>query len=187
MAAQARLLFARHFFKQPLLLASIIPSSRYVVRRLLERIDWEEARVIVEYGPGIGNVTREMLRRLRPDGVLLALELNPEFVEFLKREYDDPRLRVVHASAADVREVLAGFGLARADYIVSGIPFTTLPNGVRERIMSESRHALDEGGEMIVYQFLRTVRPYLRRMFGRVEEEYELLNILPTRLYYCQP
>lgn len=187
MAAQARLLFARHFFKQPLLLASIIPSSRYVVRRLLERIDWTEARVVVEYGPGIGNVTREMLRRLRPDGILLALELNPDFVEYLKREYDDPRLRVVHASAADVRKVLTELGLPRANYIVSGIPFTTMPDGVRKQVMSESRHALEDGGEMIVYQFLRTVRPYLRRIFGRVEEEYELLNILPTRLYYCQP
>lgn len=169
------------------MLASLIPSSRYVVRRLLERIDWTKARVIVEYGPGIGNVTREMLRRLRPDGVLIALELNPEFVQYMKGEYHDPRLHIVHASAAEVGTVLASLGLERADYIVSGIPFTTIPDAVRRQIMTESLRVLGSDGQMIVYQFLRTVRPYLRRMFGRVEEEYELLNILPTRLYYCQP
>ena len=29
------------------------------------------------------------------------------------------------------------------------------------------------------------VRPYLKSVFGRVQEDFELLNIPPARLFYC--
>ncbi len=186
-AASEALLFARNFLKKPFLLASLIPSSRYAVRRILDRVDWEQARVVVEYGPGVGTVTREILRRMRPDAVLVAIEMNREFIDYLHREFSDPRLHAVCDSAADVRLVLAALGLEKADCIISGIPFTTIPDALRRRIMAESRRALRDDGQMIVYQFLRTVRPYLRRIFARVDEDIEVLNILPMRLFYCQP
>src|SRR5262245_13274106 len=47
-------LFASNFLRHPFMLGSIIPSSRHLVNRVLEPIDWATARVIVEYGPGVG-------------------------------------------------------------------------------------------------------------------------------------
>src|SRR5687767_10748196 len=75
----ARLLFARTFFRNPRMLGSIVPSSRFLIRKLLRPIDWSRARVIVEYGPGVGTITREALRRMRPDATLIAIETNDEF------------------------------------------------------------------------------------------------------------
>ncbi len=114
----------------------MIPSSRYLVNNLLSRIDWPNAKVIVEYGPGIGNMTQEILKRMRPDAMLIAIEMNPEFVRFLESEFRDPRLRVVCGSASDVRNILAKLNLDRADYVISGIPYTTIPAPVRRRIRS---------------------------------------------------
>src|ERR1700743_2227250 len=79
------LLFARNFFRHPRMLGSIIPSSRFLIKQLLEPMDWDRARVIVEYGPGVGGITAELLRRMRPDAHLIAIETNPEFVSFLRR------------------------------------------------------------------------------------------------------
>src|SRR6202021_860722 len=83
------LLFARNFFRHPRMLGSIVPSSRFLIKQLLEPIDWAQARVIVEYGPGVGGITAEVLRRMRPDATLIAIETNPEFVRFLRASTQD--------------------------------------------------------------------------------------------------
>ena len=142
-------LFARIFFRSPTMLGSLIPSSRFLVNDLLNQIQWQKARVIVEYGPGVGTITQEILRRMRPDAVLLAIELNETFVTFLRTEIDDLRLHAVHASARDVRKVLRNaVGPLRADYIISGIPFSTIPDAVRREILQESRQLLQPEGAL---------------------------------------
>src|SRR5580692_10012768 len=117
-----RLLFALNFFRHPFMLGSIWPSSRYLVDEVLRPVDWERARVIVEYGPGVGTITTEILRRMRPDAHLVAIETNETFVRFLRTSLDDPRLHVVNDSAAEVQAVLRRLGLPLASYIISGIP-----------------------------------------------------------------
>ena len=95
-----RLLFASNFLRHPNMLGSIIPSSRFLVDQVLEPIDWGRAAVIVEYGPGIGTFTAKILRRMRSDAQLVAIETNRDFVRLLQRTLPDPRLQVVHDSAA---------------------------------------------------------------------------------------
>src|SRR5262245_12390821 len=104
------LLFARNFFRHPLMLGSIVPSSRFLIRGLLSPVDWNRARVIVEYGPGVGDITAEVLRRMRADAMLIAIEMNPDFVSYLRGALTDQRLRVVAGSAESVDEILRRFG-----------------------------------------------------------------------------
>ncbi len=179
----SRLLFTREFLKHPFLLGSVVPSSRFLVARLLRQVDWEGARVVVEYGPGVGTFTAEILRRMRDDASLVAIEASAEFVRDLRRSYPDPRLRVVHGSAAEVCSVLANLGLDGADAIISGIPFSTLRRHQREKILWESKRALRPGGCFLVYQFSGKVGADLERIFGDVERDVEPLNILPARIF----
>ena len=181
------LLFARNFFKHPRMLGSIIPSSRFLIGQLLRGIDFARARVIVEYGPGVGTITTELLRRMRPDAVLVAIEMNDEFVRFLRESVADPRLKVVRGSAADVGAELRRLGLERADYVLSGIPFSTMPEEARTGVVRATREVLRPRGRFLVYQFSREVEPYLRREFGEVRSAFEPLNILPARIWFCAP
>lgn len=178
-------LFARNFVKHPMMLGSVIPSSRFLVNEVLGHVDWDRAKVVVEYGPGVGNFTAEILRRLAPDGRLIAIEVNRDFVEFLRQEIKDPRLHVVDGSAADVQRVLREAGHERADYIISGIPFSTMPADVREAVLRASRDALAPGGAFLVYQFSARVRRDLERIFGSVQRRFEPFNILPAQLFVC--
>lgn len=180
-----RLLFARTFFRHPIMLGSVIPSSRFLIREVLDRIDWSRARVIVEYGPGVGTITGEILERMRPDATLLAIEMNPEFVQYLREAYPDERVRIVQRSAAEVRAVLREHGFEQADYIVSGIPFSTLPATDRERILRDTKSVLAPGGSFLVYQFSSRVLADLKRIFGSVERGFQPLNILPAHLFFC--
>jgi len=168
------------------MLGSVFPSSRFLIQRILDRIEWTATRVIVEYGPGVGNVSHELLHRLRPDGRLILIEMNMEFVSLLRKRFSDQRVTVVHGSAADVRSILEECGVDRADYVISGIPYSTIPVELRRRILRESRAVVGERGEVIVYQFMRTILPQLRSCFGQVVEEFEPLNIPPARLWYCK-
>src|SRR5215831_18635464 len=133
------LLFASNFLRHPNMLGSIIPSSRFLVDLVLEPIDWGRARVIVEYGPGVGTFTGEILRRLRSDAQLVAIEMNRDFVRFLQRTMPDPRLHVVHDSAAEVQAVLTRLALPAPRYIISGIPLGSMPDAVRTDIAVKSR------------------------------------------------
>jgi phospholipid N-methyltransferase len=181
------LLFVRNFFKHPRMLGSLIPSSRFLINRLLRQVDWNKARVIVEYGPGVGTITAEILRRMRPDATLVVFETNDDFVSFLRQSLHDPRLHVIHGSAAEVDAVLARLGLAHADYIISGIPYSTMPPDVRDAILRTSRVVLHPQGTFLVYQFSRKVLPYLQQVFGQVRRDWEPFNILPAQLFYCKP
>jgi phospholipid N-methyltransferase len=182
----AALLFARNFLRHPKMLGSIVPSSRFLVRRLLAPIDWSEARVIVEYGPGIGVVTWQILRKMRPDAALIVIETNPEFVAFLRSAITDVRLKVVEGPADKVVEILRDAGYSRADYIISGIPFSTMAPDVRERTLRYTNLALAPGGVFLVFQFSARVLRDLRRIFRDVRRRFEFLNVLPAHLFICR-
>ncbi len=180
------LLFARNFFRHPRMLGSIVPSSRFLIKQLLQPIDWNRARVIVEYGPGVGVITAEILRRMRQDAVLVVIELNPDFVTHLRSALPDERLKVVEGSAESVGEILGRFGQAKADYIVSGIPFSTIPAEMRERILRNTSQALAPGGAFLVFQFSTRVLEDLQRIFHYVRRKFEPLNVLPAHLFFCE-
>jgi phospholipid N-methyltransferase len=182
---RARLRFARVFLKNPFMLGAVFPSSRRLTRHLLDELDWRSAQVIVEFGPGIGNMTWEILQRMRPDTVLVAIEYNQDLVNHLRANFQDERLRIIHGSAADVRGILAELGIEQADFIVSSIPHTTLAKSDRERILRESHHALRHNGMLLMWQYTTAVLPHLQNVFQNVRQDFEPLNILPARLYYC--
>jgi len=178
-------LFALNFLKHPLKIGWLLPSSRFLVNDVLKQIDWDEARVIIEYGPGVGSFTAAVLERMRADAKLVALETNPEFVRFLSNSLHDPRFHLVQESAAEIDSVLAHLGVSQADYVISGIPFTTLPDRLRDTIVRKTHSVLRPNGSFLVYQFSSSVLPYLERVFGQVSRDFVFLNIIPARLFYC--
>ncbi|HJR17516.1 MAG TPA: hypothetical protein VJ808_11735 [Gemmatimonadales bacterium] len=180
------LLFGRNFLKHPKMLGSLIPSSKFLVKKVLGEVDWVRARVFLEYGPGVGTFTTEILRRMRPDAVLIALETNADFVRFLRGRIHDDRLHVVHGSAAEADAALARLNLSHADYVLSGIPYTTIAPEIRGTILRKTHELLHPNGAFLVYQFTRTVLPYLREVFDQVNQDFEPLNVMPARLFFCR-
>ena len=180
----ARALFLRGFLKRPGMVASVVPSSAKVIRRMLAPVDWANCRLFVEYGPGVGTFTRPVLDRLDPDACLIAIDTNPDFIAHLNRSIDDPRFIAVLGSAADVDAIITARGHAVADYVLSGLPFTNLPSGIGDRIAGETWKILRPGGAFLVYQFNPRVRDFLRPHFARIDHAFEWWNVPPAQLFW---
>ncbi len=181
-----RTAFLRSFLRDWRTIGSVTPSSRFLVGAMLDRIDFGRARRIVEYGPGTGVFTREALRRLPPDGRLLALDTEREFIDALRERLPDPRLIAVPGSAASVERHLAALGWDGADVILSGIPYTAMPKELREAILRASAEALAPGGIFLAYQYSPYIRPLLGALFGSVRTGWVPLNLPPAFYFVCR-
>ena len=146
---------------------------------MLAPVDWDNTRLFVEYGPGVGTFTRPILEKLGPDATLLTIDTNPEFTKFLKESIDDERLVAVTGSAADVEKILADRGFDHADYVLSGLPFSTLPPGVGDAIGKATARVIRPGGAFLVYQFSPKVRDFIEPWFDRIERGFEWINVPP--------
>jgi phospholipid N-methyltransferase len=184
-SSSERLAFLRGFIKNPVMVGSVIPSSKRLIDRMLAPVKWDETQLFVEYGPGVGTFTRVILERLPESAKLVTIDTNAEFTAFLKESIDDPRLIAVTASAADIEKVLTDRGLPKADYILSGLPFSTLPPGVGEAIGAATARAIRPGGAFLVYQFSPKVRDFIAPVFERIERGFEWLNVPPATLFWA--
>jgi phospholipid N-methyltransferase len=124
---------------------------------------------------------------MRPDALLITVETNPDFVEFLTRSFSDPRLCVIHGSAAEVESMLADRALVNADYVLSGIPLSTIGDRARQEILLSTHRVLNPEGAFLVYQFSPKALPDLQRIFSRVTRSFEPLNVLPAQIFHCAP
>jgi phospholipid N-methyltransferase len=172
-------LFLKGFVKHPVMVGAIVPSSRRTIRRVLSPVDWDRCQVFVEYGPGVGTFCQPVLDRLRRDGKLIVIDTNPDFIAYLKATIRDSRFSAVHGSAADVEAIVAAHGFDHADYVLSGLPFTTLPPGVGPAIMAATRNVLRQGGAFCVYQYTARARSLMSEYFPRIDKGFEPINVPP--------
>ncbi len=174
--------FLRGFLMRPQEVGSIIPSSPFLERRLVQLADVAAAKRVVELGSGTGGTTRALLRAMAPDAELISMELNPLFLPVLER-IGDPRMRIRQNNAAELPEVLASLNWDTVDLVVSGIPFSTMPRQVGTGILEGVFESLAIAGKFVAYQMRSRVEELARPIFGPAEVELEILNIPPMRLY----
>jgi len=176
--------FLEGFIKHPVMVGSIIPSSRFTIAKMLAPVRWDDCRLFVEYGPGVGTFCRPVLDRLRRDGQLIVIDTNPLFIDYLNSTISDSRFVAVLGSAADVEDIVRAHGHDHADYVLSGLPFSTLPDGIGPAIAAATHRVLRPGGAFLVYQFSAKARDFMARHFRHIDQGFEALNILPCRLFW---
>ncbi len=162
-----------------------MPSSRYLVDRLLRGIDFTRARHLVELGVGTGCVTREILRRMRPDARLISLEINPEFVAMAEQRFPDPRLRLRNACASKLPAVLAEERIDGVDAVISSLPLRIMDQDVVERILDVSRESLRPGGRFHQYQYSLSHYEQLANRYADVGIRFTIRNTPPAFVYEC--
>ena len=165
---------------------AIVPSSRFLAKRMLLNIDFSKRLNIVEFGPGNGSLTKDLLINLSKDSRLISFEVNDQFFSYLAR-INDKRFTLLKKSAEDIHTEIAGLDIEKVDYIISSLPLTNLPKKVTKNILKNSYNSLKNKGLLIQYQYSLTYYKKLKKVFkNQVDLEFEIRNIPPAFIYICK-
>jgi phospholipid N-methyltransferase len=163
---------------------ALCPTSISNARSICRSVDAGSPVVVVEYGPGTGVFTRRLIQQVHPDSTILAVELNRGFAGRLRRynklrKTKTPRLIVAKSNALNVGELLERHGLGRADYVLSGIPFSFLDARTRVDLIDRTHEALVPGGRFVAYQYSFLLKDVVAERFGNVKARRLLIGLPP--------
>ncbi|MFB6305736.1 MAG: class I SAM-dependent methyltransferase, partial [Flavobacteriales bacterium] len=127
--------FLGQFFKKENNVGAIIPSSKFLAKKIMKPMDFENANVIIELGGGTGIITKELLSNMREDAKLYVFETNESFCKQL-RKINDKRLSLIEDSAEKIHDYLNQDNISECKYIISSLPFTILPSSVKKDIIN---------------------------------------------------
>ncbi len=172
--------FFRESIRNLKTIGTFTQSSPALCKGMIKPVDFEQARTIVELGAGDGVITKHILEQLRPDARLLAFEVNPVFCEQMRTNIQDDRLIVVEDSAENLPQYLEKMGLKEVDYVISAIPFVTLPKDLGYRIVSVCADHLKKGGLFIQVHYSLLIKNMYETVFGNVDINFVALNVPPA-------
>jgi phospholipid N-methyltransferase len=178
--------FFLQYIKHYRSVGAVAPSSRFLARKMMTGIDFEKARVIVEFGPGTGVFTDELLRRRSAGTVIISIERNEEFFQKLQEKYAQvPDLHLVHGSAEQIGTYLHEHGHTSACHIVSGLPFASIPVERSVAIIKNARAHLAQGGRFITFQYTLLRKGMLANAFASIDVKREWRNLPPAYVLSC--
>ncbi len=179
--------FIKQYIKNPRTVGAIAPSSEKLAYRMVEDINFLNATCIVEYGPGTGAFTEKILNKKKNSTIFIVIEYNIEFYQILKEEFkDEPNFILINGSAENVKEYLSKYNIDKVDYIVSGLPFASLPEDMSKRILSSTKEILKYKGEFITFQYSLFKMKLFKTYFGKIKRKKVHLNLPPAYVLKCK-
>lgn len=156
---------------------ALFQTSKKIEQEICSKIN-EDTKVVVEFGTGLGNITRRILSTLPPDGRLYSFEVNAEFLEDVKEIIQDERLVLINDGAQNFQKYIS----EEVDCFISSIPLTILPKEVRDEALSKSYESLKSGGSFS--QILYSVQ---KKKFDVFFDKVEIETVfsVPTFVHHC--
>jgi len=182
------LMFLLQYIFKPRTVGAVLPSSGFLARKMVAGINFENAKCVAEFGAGTGVFTDKILQKCGADTKILVFETNKTFAQPLMEKYAHlPNVFVICDSAANLGAYLAKHKLEYADYIVSGLPFASLPQEVSRNILTEARRCLKPGGVFVTFQYSLLKKGLIEGYFPRIEIAREFRNMPPAYVLRCRP
>jgi len=170
-------LMASRFLRSPRTVGAVSASSRALAEAMVAGIPKDRPVTVVELGPGTGAFTGAIVERIAPGSKFLAIDLEPTFVERIRRRW--PAVDCVCASAEDLEKLVNERRMNPVDHVVSGLPFASIPVAVTRAILDGIEHTLRPGGSFTTFQYLHGYFMPPGRTFRR--EMSERMHAAPRR------
>lgn len=175
--------FLRTFFQQRKQVGALAPSSRFLVKKMCDKIDFATADTIIELGPGTGVFTLELLKRAKPTCRIFLFELNLSFYELLKEKITDPRIVLLNKSADQLDIVRSEYGIKNVDAILSSLPLAVISDQIKKKILVKSYEALRCGGVYVQYQYTLASKKLIKMCFPKMKMAFTTINLPPAFIY----
>ncbi len=178
--------FLAQYISNPRSVGAILPSSSYLADKMVQRINFEQARYILEYGPGTGVFTEKLLQNRKPKTIIILFESNEEFYKILVQKYKEvDNLYIYNGSAEKVDWYLEKCGIPFVDYVISGLPFASLPKTVSNEILFKTSKVLRKNGKFVTFQYSNVMKAYIEQFFSKVDVSIEIRNVPPAMVLCC--
>lgn len=165
---------------------SIAPSSKYLVQKCLKHVDFEKAKVILEFGVGDGVITEEIIKKAKPDCKVIAIEINENLFDYTRQKLGTiNNLELVLGSAWDFDNILAQHDIDKVDYIISSLPLSLFKKHEIENLFERIPAALSANGAFIQYQYSIGKYAYLKTVFNKVGVDFTIRNAPPALIFTC--
>ena len=183
---KSKISFLKQCLSNPRHIGAVLPSSRYLANKMVEGIDFNKASVIVEYGPGTGVFTDKLLEYRNEDATIFIIENNLKFYRLLKDKYNGlDNIHIIHGSAEHIDQYLNQYNIPHVDYVISGLPFASLPQNISTNILNSTRNILKEKGKFITFQYSLVKKDFINQFFKQINIKMELRNIPPAYVLNC--
>jgi phosphatidylethanolamine/phosphatidyl-N-methylethanolamine N-methyltransferase len=186
------LVFLREFARRPSEVGAIVPSSSYLTTEIVRQAGVRNANVIVEFGPGTGSFTREILRQKKENAIFFGIEANCSLVKTLRRKF--PKANIIAGSAENTLSILKKDNQSEADCIVSGLPWAAFPPSLQDKLLEAAIASLRPGGRFTTFAYLHgLLLPAGQRFREKLQETFSKVhlgriiwkNIPPAFVYRC--
>ena len=184
--------FLLEFLRHPINTGAIAPSSRSLACKMVSDIDLQSASVVVEFGPGSGAFTGEILKRLNKEALFCVIENNAQLFSVFCRQF--PGINAFEDSAVNVQKILHSLGIEKADCIVCGLPWASFCGDMQDQILGATLGVLREGGRFATFAYLQGLllpsgqafKRKLSRCFSEVRKSsIAWANLPPAFVYRC--
>lgn len=174
--------FLKEFLKNPLNIWAIAPSSRFLARKILNPISFDNDLLIVELWAGKWVFTKEILKRMSWKSRLYVFENNSNFIKDLQK-IKDHRIVIINDCASNIWSHLHW---QKADAVVSGLPFGSLcktSDTIVNDILNAAKNNMKEWWIYTQFQYFLSNKKEINDVFGNYKIFFELRNIPPAFVY----
>lgn len=175
--------FIKEFWKEKRVVGAISPSTRFLGEKMVENVDFDKSKLLVELGPGTGVFTDVIIDRMHPDAKLLVFELNDSFYKSLNKRIKDPRVQVIHDSAEYIEKYLENG--EKMDVVISSLPLMVFTEELRKNVVDAAHDCLKPKGTYIQFQYSLQSKKLLESVYKKVSVKFTMKNFPPAFVYTC--
>ena len=180
-----------HFLLNPRKVGALCSSSNKLSELITSNIDIENAKNIVEIGPGYGVFTKKILNKRADDSIFFALEINPSIANKLVSKITDVEVEV--DSAENLLSIMKRRKVDYLDVVISGLPWSVFTQKEQDRLLDTIYMSLKDGGYFATFAYALPTpqaKIFKKKLFDKFKEvEVSKIiwgNVPPAFVYYCK-
>lgn len=144
------LAFFTSLIKNPLRMGAFTPSGPALTRKIASLVDLSLPGPIVELGPGTGEITQELVKRV-DESRLILIETDSTFCPLLKKLF--PRAKILEDDAFTSWQTLTQHYPLPLGSVVSGLPLRNFPMEKREMLLRNFLKIMAPGAPFVQFSY----------------------------------
>ena len=164
---------------------SVMPSSKGLAMKMVNGVNFADAKTIVELGPGTGAITKYIVPLLQPDTKLISIEINEAFIQQLEEDYPQENVEFVCDSVENIPQILKDRGIEEVDAYISSLPISLFPKDLISKLTSDMIDTISDDGVYVQYQYSLHKRKWIEAHWAIQKKAITVLNVPPSIVYTC--